>query len=122
MTNSGKLFADELTEWLLEAGFVQYQCQMSIYYNYATDGTRIVVLSHVDDCVYWYIHEAIGKWFVDTLGKILHLNFLEYSRRFMSIRISQEKDNSISVDQAIYATYIVAKYLDTDTVKASKKF
>ena len=23
MTNSGKLFADELTEWLLEAGFIQ---------------------------------------------------------------------------------------------------
>ena len=26
MTNSGKLFADELTEWLLEAYFIQYQC------------------------------------------------------------------------------------------------
>ena len=24
MTNSGKLFADELTEWLLEAGFIPY--------------------------------------------------------------------------------------------------
>ena len=23
MTNTGKLFADELTEWLLEAGFIQ---------------------------------------------------------------------------------------------------
>ena len=23
MTNSGKFFADELTEWLLEAGFIQ---------------------------------------------------------------------------------------------------
>ena len=38
MTNSGKLFADELTEWFLESGFVQYQCQMSIYYKYALDG------------------------------------------------------------------------------------
>ena len=34
MTNSGKLFADDLTEWLLEAGFILSQCQMSIYYNY----------------------------------------------------------------------------------------
>ena len=32
------------------------------------------------------------------------------------------KDHSISVDQAIYDTFIVAKYLDTSTVKASKKF
>ena len=40
----------------------------------------------------------------------------------MSERISQMKDHSISVDQAIYATYIVVKYLDTATVKVSKKF
>ena len=32
------------------------------------------------------------------------------------------KDHSISVDQARYATSIVAKYLDTATVKASTKF
>ena len=32
------------------------------------------------------------------------------------------KDHSISVDQARYATSIVAKYLDTATVKVSTKF
>ena len=40
MTNSRYLFADELIEWLLEAGFIQSQCQMSIYYKYASDGTE----------------------------------------------------------------------------------
>ena len=30
MTNYGKLFADEYTEWLPEAVFIQSQCQMSI--------------------------------------------------------------------------------------------
>ena len=39
MTNSGKLFADELTEWLLETGFIQSQCKMSIYYKYEPYGT-----------------------------------------------------------------------------------
>ena len=53
MTNSGKLFSIELTGWLLEAGFIQYQCTMYIYYNYAPDGIKIVVLSYVNDCVYW---------------------------------------------------------------------
>ena len=52
MTNYGKFFADELTEWLLEAGFILSQCQMYIYYKYAPDGYKIVVLSYVDDCVY----------------------------------------------------------------------
>ena len=50
------------------------------------------------------------------------MNFLGYAHWFMSIRISQMKDNSFSVDQARYATYIVAEYLETDTVKKSKKF
>ena len=50
------------------------------------------------------------------------MNFLGFAHWFMSIRISQLKDHSIYVDQAIYATLIVAKYLDTATVKASKTF
>ena len=109
MTNSGKLFADKLTECLLEAGFIQSQCNMSIYYKYAPYGFNVVVLSYVDYCVYWYTNEDIGKWFVDTLGNIFHVNFLGYAHWFMSIRISQLKDHSISVDQARYATSIVAK-------------
>ena len=39
MTYSGKLFDDELAEWLLEEGFIQYHCQMSIYYKYAPYGS-----------------------------------------------------------------------------------
>ena len=40
----------------------------------------------------------------------------------MSIRISQMKYRSISVDQAGYATFVVVQLLDTATVKASKSF
>ena len=61
MTNSRKLFSDELTEWLLEAGFIQSQCHMFIYYKYEPVGTKIVVLSYFYDCVYWYTSEALGK-------------------------------------------------------------
>ena len=49
------------------------------------------------------------------------MNFLGYAHWFTSIRISQLKDHSISVEQARYATSIVAKYLDTTTVKVSNK-
>ena len=95
---------------------------MSIHYKYAPDGSKIVVLYYVDDCVYWYTNEDIGKWFVDTLGKRFHLNLLGNAHWFMSIRISQLKDHSISVDQARYSTSIVEKYSDTDTVKVSTNF
>ena len=73
---------------------------MSIYCKHAPDGTKIVVVSYVDDCVYWHISEALGKLLVDTLGKRLHVNFLGHAHWFMSIRISQMKDHSISVYQA----------------------
>ena len=56
------------------------------------------------------------------LRKIFYVNFLGYAHWFMSIRISQTKDHYISVDQDRYDTSIVAKYLDTATVKASTKF
>ena len=60
--------------------------------------------------------------FVDTLGKIFHVNLLGYSHWFMSIRISQMKNHSISVDQARYATSVIVKYLDTAIVKVSTNF
>ena len=68
---------------------------MYIYYKYAPDGSKIVVLSYVEDCVYCYTNEDIGKWFVDTLQKRFHVNFLGFAHWFMSIRISQLKDHSI---------------------------
>ena len=68
MNNPGKSFDDGITNWLIyEAGFNQSKCQMCVYYKYATDGSRLVVLSYADDCVYWYIYEEIVNWFVDTL-------------------------------------------------------
>ena len=67
----------------------------------------MVVLSYVDDCVYWYTYEGIGKWFVDTLGNIFYVNFLGYAHWFMSIRISNLKDHFISVDQDRYDTFFL---------------
>ena len=69
MTDSRNLFSDWFIERLLEEGFIQSQCQMSIYYKYAPDGTKIVVLSYVGDCVYWYTYEALGKYFLNHLGR-----------------------------------------------------
>ena len=122
MTNSGKLFSYELTEWFIEAGFILSQCHMSIYYNYALDRSKIVVLCYVDDCVYWYTYEALGKGFVGTLGKILHVKFLGYAHWFMSIRIYQMNYHSISVDQDIYATSIVGKTMILSQLRQVQSF
>ena len=84
MTNSGKLFSDELIDLLVnESGFKQYQYQISVYYKYVPDGIKIVALFYVDDCIYLYTNEALVKWFVDNLGKRFNMKFLEISHWFM---------------------------------------
>ena len=50
------------------------------------------------------------------------MNFLGYAYWFIFIRISQLKDHYISVDQARYATIIVAEYLDINTLKENSKY
>ena len=123
MTNSEKWFDDEFINWLIyESGFNQSKCKISVYYKYATDGYRLVVLYNVYDCVYCYTYEELWKWFVDTLVKKIHAKFLGYAHWFMSIRISQLKDHSISVDQDNYATSVVENDLDTATPKENKFF
>ena len=83
MTNFGKFVFDDLIEWLFEEGFIQSQYQISIYCKYAPDGTNVFVLYYVYDCFYWYTSQAVGKWFMDAIGKRFHLNLLAYAHWFM---------------------------------------
>ena len=72
MTNSGKIFADEITNWMMyESGFNQYKYQMSIYYKYTPYDSKLVVLYFVDYCglvpaqnapfalILWYVAKII---------------------------------------------------------------
>ena len=77
MNNSRKIFADKLTSWLIdELGSNYSKFRMSVYHKYVPDGSKLVVLSYIDYCIYWYTFVELGKWFVDTLRKRLHVNVL----------------------------------------------
>ena len=95
---------------------------MSLYYNNSPYGSKLVVLSYVDDCICWYTPKEIGKWFVDTLGKIFILNFLGFSHWFMYSRISQLKEHCISLDKARYAISDVKKDLEIVIITKKSKF
>ena len=80
INNYRNIFADELTNCLTyKAGFNQKKCKISVYYKYAPDGSKFVVVSFVDESVYWYTYEELRDWFVDKLGKIFHMIFIGYS-------------------------------------------
>ena len=95
---------------------------MFLYYKYAPDGSKLIVLSYVDDFVYWYTNEDNEKWFVYTLGKRFHVNFLGYAHWFMSIIISHFKDHTISMDQAGYATSIVPNIWILSQLREAQSF
>ena len=84
-------------------------------------GKKLFFSSYAEDCVNLYTSKSLVKWFVENLGNRLHVNFLGFSHWFIPISISYMRDHSILVHQDRYAISIVAKYLDTITVKASKK-
>ena len=68
MINSGNLFSDELTNWLIdEAGFNHSKCKISLYYKYTPYGSKLVVLSYVDDCLYWCTYEELGKLEISSM-------------------------------------------------------
>ena len=122
MTNSGNIFADYLTVFLVyKSGFKQSQCQIYIYYRYAPYGFKLFVLYYVDDCVYWYKYEYLVKGFVYTHGNRYHVSFLGYAHCLMSTIISELKDHYISMDQDRYDTAVFATYLDTTTIKENSK-
>ena len=58
--NYGKIFAYELTNWMInKPGFYQSKFQISVYYKYSPDGSKLVVLSYAYDCVYFYTYEGL---------------------------------------------------------------
>ena len=59
---------------------------------------------------------------MDTLGKILYVDFLGYAHWFMPIKTTQINGHYITVNQDRYATFIVTKYLDTATIKENSNF
>ena len=68
------------------------------------------------------IHLKLLEKKIGSIGKRFHLNFLGCVHWFVSIRIFQMKDHSISVYEARYATSIVAKYLNTVTANKNESF
>ena len=49
MANYGNLFSDEITNFLIdESGLIQSKFQISVFYKYVPDGSRLVVLFYVD--------------------------------------------------------------------------
>ena len=58
MTNYGRLFYDDLTNWMIYVtGFKQSQLHMPIYYKHAPNGSNLVLLYYVDDYLFWYTSE-----------------------------------------------------------------
>ena len=127
------VWRSQCMEWTILEIYFLMNSPVGWYMNQASNsqGSSVCILQVCNICIqvscvilswwlcWWYTYEELVKWFVDTLGKILHAKFLGYTHWLVSISISQLNDHSISVDQARYVTPAVEKYLGTSTIKES---
>ena len=62
MNNSERMFVDDLTNWLIDESVLKNPlCKIVINYKYAPDVSKLVSLSYVDYCVYWYTYKELLK-------------------------------------------------------------
>ena len=109
MTNSGKLFSDELTQWLLEAGLfnINVRCLSIIIMNHTGKQLFYLMLMIVSICIVMKLLENFCGYFREDIPcELLGICTLVHVNRNF-----QMNDHSISVDYARYDNSIVAKYL-----------
>ena len=89
---------------------------MSIYYKYAPNGAKIVVLYYVYDCVYWYNYETlVGYTWSPTASMITFKYFLAdevkhrarlYQLYFIGALLQEKVNNKVFVElDSRYADY-----------------
>ena len=111
-TLSGKWWFLELESWLLsESGgrFVQSECDQALFIRKEPDGSFTKILTYVDDGLYFNSgnNQDILRTFEKEIGKKFKLTFQGHAYWFLSMRILQDKNMNIILDQSRYAKNLV---------------
>ncbi|MGH7954596.1 MAG: reverse transcriptase domain-containing protein, partial [Gloeomargaritales cyanobacterium] len=111
MIHSGRFWWQELLEWLLSTGFVSSSVHPCLLWKKIGDEV-MMVLDYVDDMIYFSTHPKLEIQFKKDLSSRFKAEFMGQAHWFLSIRITQSADYSISIDQSRYAKAITLRYTD----------
>ena len=111
MSVCGKNLFEELREWILSltgGRFKQSTCKPVLFYKTESDGSTTYFLTYVNDSLYfkWHSNDANKKAFKKAIGDKFKVDFMGYANWFLSVRIMQDAQRNISVDQSRYTKNI----------------
>ncbi|MGH3054708.1 MAG: reverse transcriptase domain-containing protein, partial [Gaiellaceae bacterium] len=111
MIHSGRFWWEELSEWLFSNGFTSSSVHPCLLWK--TTGTHVVMLlNYVDDMLYFGTSTTIEGTFVKELTTRFKAEIMGQAHWFLSLRITQGADYSITIDQSRYAKAITLRYTD----------
>jgi len=126
ITYSGKMWYQELDEWLVDkngGGFEHSTVEPCLYLRDYGNGTVLKLLSYVDDGLLFCNDPIKEEEFLAKLKKKFQYNFLGQAHWFLGMRLIQEGNFDISLDQSRYAKNIVQRYLfESNADIQDKKF
>ena len=70
------------------------------------------MLDYVDDMLYFGTNETCLKDFCESLTSLIDIKYLGQAHWYLSTRISQGQDFTITIDQSRYSHSIVQRFLD----------
>ena len=118
---SGKNWYDELHQYLTSVGFIPSPSCPSMYIRRNKDGSMIKLLNYVDDMLYFCTNEEELKKFELDLAQRFRLELKGQASWYLSVRIQQDKNFDITIDQNRYVQSILRRFLDTARVPETQR-
>ena len=118
---SGKNWYDELHQYLTSVGFIPSPSCPSMYVRRNKDGSMIKLLNYVDDMLYFCTNEEELKKFELDLAQRFRLELKGQASWYLSVRIQQDKNFDITIDQNRYVQSILRRFLDTARVPETQR-
>ncbi|MGH7954550.1 MAG: reverse transcriptase domain-containing protein, partial [Gloeomargaritales cyanobacterium] len=121
MIHSGRFWWQELLEWLLSNGFNSSAVHPCLLWKKVGKNV-LMVLDYVDDMLYFSTCAKLEKKFQEELSARFKAEFMGQAHWFLSLRITQNADFSITVDQSRYAKAITLRYTDKLNTHLREKY
>ena len=118
---SGKNWYDELHQYLVSVGFQPSTSCLSMYVRRNTDGSVIKLLNYVDDLLYFGTNEEETKSFEIELAQRFRLELKGQASWYLSMRIKQDKNFNITIDQGRYVQSILRRFLDKARIPETQR-
>ena len=122
-TVSGRNWYLELDEWLVKQfGFKRSPNCPAMYVKRMKDGSMLRILNYVDDMLYFCENQAHIKEFEKLIAARFAVEFKGQASWYLSVRIKQDKNYNITIDQDRYVQSILRRFLDQVKTSESKRF